>query len=213
MTDRRGTRARRLLPVFTTVAAAALLLACGSTVPTASPLPSLPPAPAATPTEVPDTFDVPSFTPETDPPDPTDSDTGSPGTPPCDADAVKASHGLIESDGDDRTTEVVLVAADTCSVDAYPELALEDSRGHVLAHADAAGAGAIDLVGGAAYTPEVRLSNCCLDVALPVAIRIAHGGASIVVTGDSFPDPDNLPPCVHQDAPPVLSGTGWAPKA
>ncbi|HJP89392.1 MAG TPA: hypothetical protein VJ850_10195 [Candidatus Limnocylindrales bacterium] len=211
MTDRRGTPGPRLLLGLAVVAT--LLVACSTTAPSPSPLPSLPPAPAATPTDVPDTFDIPSFTPETDPPEPTDTDTGSPGTPPCDIDAVKASHGLIDSDGDDRTTEVVLVAADTCSIDAYPELSLADSKGHVVAQADAAGAGAIDLVGGVAYTTEVRVSNWCIDVAPPVAIRIAHDGASIVVTGDSFPDPDNLPPCVHQDAPPVLSGTAWAPKA
>jgi len=195
------------------MAAATLVVACSTTAPSPSPLPSLPPPPAATPTEVPDTFDVPSFTPETDPPEPTDSDTGSPGTPPCDIDAVKASHGLIDIDGDDRTTEVVLVAADTCSVDAYPELALVAPGGKAIAHADAAGAGAIDLVGGVAYTSEVRISNWCGDVAFPVEIRIVHDGSSIVVTGDSFPDQDNLPPCVHQDAPPVLSGTAWAPKA
>jgi hypothetical protein len=212
MTDRRRMRGPGLLAAFATLAAA-LLLACGSTVPTASPLPSLPPLPAATPTEVPDTFDIPSFPPETDPPEPTDNDTGSPGTPPCAIDAVKASHGLIESDGDDRTTEVVLVAADTCSVDAYPALVLADANGKALVRAGEAGAGAIDLVGGVAYTSEVRIANWCLDAAFPVEIRVLHGAAAIRVTGDSFPDQDNLPPCVHQDAAPVLSGTGWTPKS
>ena len=83
----------------------------------------------------------------------------------------------------------------------------------MVVRADAAGAGAIDLVGGVAYTSEVRVSNWCVDAAFPVEIRIAHNGHAIVVTGDSFPDDANLPPCVHQDADPTLSGTAWTPKS
>jgi hypothetical protein len=195
------------------LAAALILAGCSTAVPTASPLPSLPPAPSALPTEAEDTFDIPSLVPDTDPPEPTDNDTGSPGTPACEVGSVKASHGLIESDGDDRTTEVVIVAADTCSVDAYPALLLEASDKQLLVHAAAAGAGAIDLVGGVAYTSQVSISNWCIDAAFPVEIRIEHEGSAIVVTGDSFPDDANLPPCVHQDAHPVLNATAWAPKA
>jgi hypothetical protein len=142
----------------------------------------------------------------------TPDDTGSAGTPPCAIDGLKASHGITEADADDRTTEVVLVAADTCSVDAYPTVRLVDSDGKVLAAGGPAGAGAIDLVGGVAYTSEVRLGNWCVgEPGYPVELRIDHAGSAIVVTGDSFPDEVTLPPCVHEDADPTLTASGWQP--
>lgn len=192
---------------------AMLLSACGTPVPTPSPLPSIAPAPSPLPTEVPDTFDIPSFTPETDPPEPSDTDTGSPGTPACAVDALKASRGITEVDGDDRTTEVVLVAADTCSIDAYPTLLLQDADSNIVVAANPAGPGGIDLVGGVAYSSEVRLGNWCLDEpSYPVSIGILQGIQTLLVTGDSFPEEGDLPACLHEDADPVLSGTAWSPK-
>lgn len=202
----------RVLPVVgVLLVAGASLAACGSTLP-ATALPSLPPVTAAPPSEPVETFEIPSFEPETDAPEPTDSDTGSPGTPPCERAELKASRAITEVDADDRTTEVVLVAAATCSVDAFPELVLRDADGRVLVTAGSAGPGGTDLVGGVAYTSQVRLSNWCLDEpAYPVTIGIVHAAATILVTGDSFPDEGDLPPCVHEDADPVLSGTAWQP--
>ena len=145
-------------------------------------------------------------------PEPSDTDTGAPGTPPCDISALKASRGITEVDADDRTTEVVLVAADTCSVDADPTLLLQDGDGNVLVAASPGGPGGIDLVGGVAYTTLLRLSNWCLgEPAYPVRIGITHAARTLLVTGDSFPDDGDLPPCVHEDADPVLTGTAWAP--
>jgi hypothetical protein len=214
MTDRRATRAR-FLPAAAALLAATLVAGCGDVLPTSSfgmPLPATSgpivatPAPTAPPVETaaPITFE----------PEPTDFDTGSPGTPPCDIHALKASRGITEADADDRVTEVVLVAADTCSIDAWPRLVLEDSGGKVLVEADPGGQGGIDLVPGVAYTSEVRLSDWCLgDPAYPVEIRISHAGTAIVVSGDSFPDEGDLPPCAHEDSKPVLSATAWAPKS
>jgi len=200
--------------MLTMLAAAAIgVAACSSPLPTPSPLPSLPSAPPASPTEVPDTFDIPSFAPETDPPEPTDLDTGSPGTPPCAIEDLKASRGITEVDSDDRTTEVVLVAAGTCSVDAFPTLLLEDADSNIIVAANAGGPGGIDLVGGVAYSSEVRLGNWCLgDPSYPVSIGILQGIGTLIVTGDSFPDEGDLPPCLHEDADPVLSGTAWQPS-
>jgi hypothetical protein len=217
MHDRR--QRRRPTPILPVVAvglalllaAAASLAACGSTLP-ATPLPSLPPATPAPPTEPVETFEVPSFEPETDAPEPTDTDTGSPGTPPCAVGELKASRGITEADADDRLTEVLLKSAATCSVDAFPTLVLRDSDGRVLVSAEAGGTGGTDLVGGVAYTSQVRLSNWCLgEPAYPATIGIVHGTATLLVTGDSFPDEGDSPPCVHGDADPVLTGTAWQP--
>ena len=151
---------------------------------------------------------------ESDAPDPTDSDTGSPGTPPCEIEELKASRGITEVNADERITEVVLVSAGTCSIDAFPTLLLEDAKHRILVAANAAGTGGIDLVPGVAYSTEVRLSNWCLgEPDYPVSIGILHGIGTLSVTGDSFPDEGDLPPCVHEDVDPALSGTGWAPRS
>lgn len=213
MNDRRHRRSAipPLLVLAVLLAAGAGLAACDAL--PATPFPSLPPAtPAPTATEIatPEPTMVP---PESLEPEPTDTDTGSAGTPPCAGDELKASRGITAVDGDERVTEVVLVAAETCSIDAWPTLLLEDGRDKVLVVANATGAGGIDLVGGVAYTSEVRLSNWCLgEPSYPVSIGIVEGVATVLVTGDSFPDEGDLPACLHQDADPVLSGTAWAPS-
>jgi hypothetical protein len=167
------------------------------------------PAPATpTPTATPPTA-TPTLLPL-----PTETGAASPGTPACLIEDIKASRGITVVDADDRVTEVVLVAAATCSVDAWPTLLLEDANQNILVAANAAGTGGIDLVEGVAYTSEVRLANWCLgDPAYPVSIGILEGIQTLLVTGDSFPDQGDLPPCVHQDADPVLSGTAWTPKS
>ena len=202
-------RPRRALPLAV-VAVAAFLAACGQA--TSTPTPTATPAPAtiSPPTAAPTATPVEA----TASPDPTAIDTGSPGTPACAIEDLKASRGITEVDGDDRTTEVVLVAAGTCSVNAWPTLLLEDADSNILAAANAGGTGGIDLVPGVAYTSTVRLSNWCLgEPSYPVRIGILQGIGTLLVTGDTFPDEGDLPPCVHQDADPVLSGTAWAPKS
>lgn len=212
MHDRR--QRRHPIPVLPLLAvligAGGMLAACSSTAPTAT-LPSLRPPTAAPPSEPIDTLGLPSFDPETDAPEPSDTDTGSPGTPPCAIGELKASRGITEVAGDERSTEVVLVAAGTCSVDAFPTVVLRDADGGILVEAKAGGTGGIDLVGGVAYTSVIRLSNWCLgEPEYPVSIGVRQGGATLAVTGESFPDEGDLPACVHEDADPALSATAWA---
>jgi hypothetical protein len=202
----------RVLPLLAVLLlAGASFGACGSTTPSAT-LPSLRPATAAPPSEPIDTLGLPSFDPETDAPEPSDTDTGSPGTPPCAVGELKASRGITDADADDRVTEVLLKSAGTCSVDAFPTLLLRDADGRVLVRSAAGGTGGTDLVGGVAYTSQIRLANWCLgEPAYPVTIGIVQGTATLLVTGDSFPDEGDPPPCVHEDADPVLTGTAWQP--
>lgn len=217
MTHRRGTPAagpagRGLAAGLAIAAVATLVLACGDAAPPASGFATVVAGTAAPPSEPEDTFPVFSFVPESEPPEPTDTDPGSPGTPPCLLAELKASRGITEVDADDRVTEVLLKAAGTCSVDAFPTLLLRDADGKTLVTGTAGGTGGIDLVGGVAYTSQVRLSNWCLgEPALPVRIGIRQGDDTLFVTGDSFPDEGDPPPCAHDDAPPVLTGTAWAP--
>ena len=205
---------RRSSTLALAVAGASLLLAaCGTAVPTASPLPVLPTAAAPTigePATVPPTMVVE----ESEAPEPTFTDTGAPGTPPCGIDELKASRGITQVEGDERVTEILLVAAGTCSVDAFPTLFLQDDGGMKLVMADAAGPGGIDLVGGVAYVSAIRLSNWCLvgDPAYPVSIGIKHATGTLMVTGDSFPDEGDLPACLFQDSEPLLAATAWQPR-
>lgn len=212
MTNRRGAGAApRPAATIALVATLTLLVtACGTATPTASPLPVLPTAAPRTAAELtPEPTPVPA---ESEPPEPTDDDIGTPGTPPCPINELKASHGSTQVDADDRVTELVLVAAGTCSIDAWPELVLEDGRGKLLISAPAGGQGGIDLVGGVAYTSQVRLSNWCLgDPSYPVTIGIIHGVQTLKVSGDSFPEEGALPACAHEDADPELTGTAWQP--
>lgn len=144
-------------------------------------------------------------------PQPTPVDTGSAGTPPCAPADLKASHGLVEDAGDVRLTEVVLVSATTCSVDEFPTLRLRDPSGAELAIAPALGPGAIDLVPGVAYTSQVTLADWCLaEPAYPLGLAIAIDEAELPVTGDSFPEEGNLPPCAG-GGPPILEGSAWTP--
>jgi hypothetical protein len=197
MLDRRGLAA---LPL------AFALLACN-------------PAPAATPAATtaaptstpPSATSQPTIPPATEEPVPTPVDTGSAGTPACLLADLKASHGLVEGAAGSVLTEVVLVSATTCSVDAFPALALRDVTGDALVGAPSAGPGAIDLVAGVAYKSEVRLANWCApEPEFPVSLEIVMGSEELAVTGTSFPDDGDLPPC-NGEGGPVLEGTGWEP--
>lgn len=205
-------RRRRSVLLAAMSLAALVVVGCGEVLPTSSfgmPLPGTA-APRSDEPETPSPTLVPI---ESEAPEPSDTDTGSPGTPPCAIDELKASRGITQVEADERVTELVLVAAGTCSVDAYPTLLLEDARSRILVAANAGGPGGIDLVPGVAYTSGVRLANWCLaDPDYPVRIGILHGIETLLVTGDSFPDEGDAPPCVHEDADPVLSGTAWQPS-
>ena len=171
------------------------------------------PAPATSPVVTPGVTTPPigpaSAPPVTLAPLPTAADTGSAGTPPCEVADLKASHGLVEGAAGSRLTEVVLVSATTCSIDAYPALALRDADGDALLSGPAIGPGGIDLVPGVANISQVRLSNWCAPVPeFPLVLEIIVGGAELPVTGGSFPDDGDVPPC-NGDGGPILEGSAW----
>lgn len=143
-------------------------------------------------------------------PTPTAADTGPIGAPACAVANLKASHGLVEGAAGSLMTEVVLVSADTCSVDAFPALGLRDAAGTGLVGAPSTGPGLLDLVPGVAYRSEVRLANWCApEPDFPVTLVVLVGGADLTVTGDPFPEEGDLPPC-NGEVGPILEGTEWA---
>jgi len=205
MNNRRGRlRARVAASLPARLIAVALLatgvLACApaasSTAPAAAPTPT--PAAAATlpPTGRPIT------------PSPTPPATATTATTCAPAD-LKASHGLVEGAAGSRLTQVVLVSARTCSIDAFPALGLRDATDAALVGAPSSGPGRIDLVAGTAYSSNVRLANWCAALpAFPLTLEIVLGGAQLAVTGTSFPNDGDLPPC-NGSGGPILEGTAW----
>lgn len=146
---------------------------------------------------------------ETLAPLPTAADTGTAGTPPCAVADLKASHGLVEGAAGSRLTEIVLVSAATCSIDAYPALGLRDADGSALLGGPAIGPGGIDLVPGVANVSQVRLSNWCApEPAFPLSLEILIEGEGLPVTGGSFPEDGDLPPC-NGDGGPILEASAW----
>ncbi len=199
--DRRG---HASVPVAAPLALVltALLAACG-TAPTVPPTssttgPSTGPVTAA-PTALPPTTEAPSA--------PAPSVTS--GAPACSAADLKASHGLVEGAAGSRLTEVVLVAAVTCSIDLFPTLGLRDADGTAVVGGVAGGAGSLDLSPDASYTSNVRVANWCVNEPdFPVSLQIRVGGEELTVTGSSFPEDGDPPPC-SGEGPPILEGGPW----
>ena len=195
MLDRRGITCALVLAVG--------VLGCAPT-PVATISPTGPATPAATP----------SVGPTVTPPLPTDSPTLVPtaaaGAAACEVADLKATHGPIEGAAGSRLTTVVLVAAIRCSIDAFPALGLRDVNGAILVGAPADGPGRIDLSPDASYESNVRVGNWCADEpAFPVELRIVTDGGELAVTGGSFPEAGDLPPC-NGDGAPILEATSWA---
>ena len=203
--DRRG---HRTVPVAAPLAllATALLAACGTT-------PTAPPGPTTAPPSVPATAAPtipPATTPATLPPTAPPASTTS-GAAACTASDLKASHGLVEGAAGSRLTEVVLVAGVTCSVDLFPTLGLRDANGAALVGGVAGGAGRLDLSPEVSYTSSVRVANWCVtDPAFPVVLGIRLGAEELAVTGSSFPEEGDLPPC-NGEGGPILEAGAWTP--
>ena len=118
----------------------------------------------------------------------------------------------MEGAAGSRIAEVVLVAGVTCSIDAFPTLGLRDANGAALVGGVASGQGRIDLSPDTSYTSNVRLGNWCApDPAFPLVLEIRLGAEELAVTGSSFPEEGDLPPC-NGDGGPILEGTGWAER-
>lgn len=200
MADRRGdARPRAAAPILVAIFLLALS-ACTST-PSASPTPE--PSVAVSL--------APSLPPETSVP--TEVVTAPPtevaAAPACTAADLKASHDIVEGAAGSRLTTVVLVAQSTCSIDLYPAMGLRDSNGAELVGSTSAGAGRIDLDPDLSYSSSVRLANWCNpEPSFPLALVVRVGGDEVPVTGSSFPDQGDMPPC-NGSGGPVLEAAPW----
>jgi uncharacterized protein DUF4232 len=174
------------------------------------------PAVTASPTAAPTpTFTSPPTIAPSGPPtiEPIASATTATSAPACTADDLKASHGPVEGAAGSRLTTVVLVAQVGCSIDAYPAVGLRDANGAVLVGGVAGGPGRIDLDPNGSYESAVRFGNWCgTDPAFPLTIDLRIGGGEVAVTGSSFPDEGDMPPCTGGGGP-VLEAGAWAPSA
>ncbi|HXG25357.1 MAG TPA: hypothetical protein VNL94_00675 [Candidatus Binatia bacterium] len=133
---------------------------------------------------------------------------------PCTAADLKASHGLVEGAAGSVLTEVVLVAAVTCSIDAFPLFGLRDANGAALIGGASGGPGRIDVSPDASYTSGVRLANWCQpEPAFPLELVIRIGSDELVVTGGSFPEEAaGMPPCSGESSAPLLEGSAWTKR-
>lgn len=204
MHDRRGPDSRPVAALFLVVVAG-FLAACGPLTPTAPPVESTtgPSTPAITA--------VPSLPPPTTVPATAPTSTAAAGTPACTAADLKASHGLVEGAAGSRITEVVLVTASACSIDTFPTLGIRDAGGAAIVGGIAGGSGRMDLSPDVSYTSEVRIANWCApDPSFPLTLELRLGAEEKPVTGSSFPEEGDLPPCNSTGAP-VLEAGAWTP--
>ena len=132
------------------------------------------------------------------------------GAAACTVADLKASHGLVEGAAGSRLTTVVLVAQVACSIDAFPAFGLRDAGGAALVGGTAGGSGTIDLDPNASFQSDVRLGNWCApDPAFPLELRLKIGADEVAVTGSSFPEQGDMPPC-NGDGGPILEAGAWA---
>ena len=178
------------------------LVACSPT-PSATPSGTSPVAPTTAPTL------LPTETPASPTTTPTELATGISGAPPCTAANLKASHGIVEGAAGSRLTSVVLVADVTCSVDAFPAFGLRGADGTELLGSAAGGPGRIDLDPHASYESAVSFGNWCgTDPAFPLSLELRIGAEEVTVTGSSFPDEGDMPPC-NGGGGPLLEAGAW----
>lgn len=92
-------------------------------------------------------------------------------------------------------------------------MGLRDANGAELVGSTAGGAGRIDLDPNASYSSEVRFANWCdPDPASPVALVLRIGADEVGVTGSSFPEVGDMPPCNGAGGPRLEAGAwGAAP--
>jgi hypothetical protein len=198
---RGGARTRAAAP-FLAVVLVLSLVACSST-PTAAPTAGPTLAPAATPTLAPTETATPATQAVTPPP------TTISAAAPCTAADLKASHDLVEGAAGSQFTTVVLVAASRCSTNTFPAMGLRDANQRELVGSTAGGTGRIDLDPNASYTSAVRLANWCNpDPTFPLSLVVRIGAEEVAVTGSSFPDQGDMPPC-NGGGGPVLEAGQW----
>jgi hypothetical protein len=135
--------------------------------------------------------------------------TGISAAPPCAAADLKASHDLVEGAAGSRLTTVVLVAASTCSVDLFPAMGIRGGDGTQLVGSTSTGSGRIDLHPDVSYSSAVRFANWCgLEPESSLSLVIRVGPDEVPVTGGSYPEPGDMPPC-NGGGGPVLEAGQW----
>jgi hypothetical protein len=201
MADRRGSARTRAAAPFL---ASLFVLALGACAATPTAPPTQPPT-VAPPTE------QPTLLPSETAAQPTEAVTPAPTSlaagPGCTAADLKASHDLVEGAAGSRLTAVVLVAARKCSVDLYPVLGLRDAESTELVGSTTSGPGRLDLDPDVSYSAEVRFANWCgPDPNFPLELVIRLGTEEVGVTGSSFPEVGDMPPCNGVGGPRLESG-------
>ena len=206
MADRRGRiRARAAAPLVAAAFTFALLACAPSPPATPTPAPTATPFATITATMIP-TQSAASPSPTLLP---SPAGTGISGAQPCTASQLKASHGIVEGAAGSRLTEVVLVASESCSVDAFPAFGIRDANGAELVGSVAGGPGRIDLDPDASYQSALRFANWCgTDPTFPLSLVLRVGAEEVDVTGSSFPDEGDLPPC-NGGGGPLLEAAAW----
>ena len=188
------------------LAIVAVLTACSS-----APSPT-----AAPPSPMPVVTAAPSIAASVAPPSvaPTPSappaETQASGAAQCEPADIKVSHGRVEGAAGSIFTTVQLVAANRCAVDLFPAFGLRDANGAVMVGGVAGGSGRIELTAGAAYESNVRLANWCADEPdFPLTFELIVAGATETVTGGSFPEEGDVPPCNGEEARRILEASSW----
>jgi hypothetical protein len=203
MADRRALSRMRVAASFPVLCLALAAAACS---PAASPATSAVPTEAATPgvTAVPTQTSAPSSVAPTAP-------EATSGTAACTARDLKASHGIVEGAAGSRLTTVVLTDSVECAIDAFPAFGIRDTHGAELVGSVAGGTGRIELNPDVSYQVDVRFANWCGgDPAFPLKLELRIGAEEVEVTGPSFPEQGDMPPCNGSNGPELESGA-WEP--
>lgn len=203
MADRGGSARTRAAAAILVSSVAVGVVACSAT-PSVAPLTT----PTVLPTEAPAAS--PSATAATSTEAPTPEPTSGTAMPGCGAADLKASHDLVEGAAGSRLTTIVLTAATTCWVDLYPALGIRDATGTQLVGSTTTGVGRIELDPDVTYSTDVRFANWCdPEPRFPLALVIRIGPEEVAVTGSSFPDVGDMPPCNGVGGP-RLESDPWA---
>jgi len=143
------------------------------------------------------------------------AETQATGAAQCEPADIKVSHGRVEGAAGSIFTTVVLSPGFACSVDLHPAFGLRDANGAILVGGAAGGSGRIDLDPELTYETNVRLANWCADdPEFPLRFElILGGGATEEVTGGSFPEEGDVPPCNGAGAGRILEAGQWEAAA
>ncbi len=189
----------------------AALAACSST-PSATPAPPSPTPVVTAAPSIAASLAPPSAAPTPSAPP---AETQATGAAQCEPADIKVSHGRVEGAAGSIFTTVVLSPGFACSIDLYPAFGLRDADGAILVGGAAGGSGRIDVDPELSYETNVRLANWCADdPEFPLRFElILSGGATEEVTGGSFPEEGDIPPCNGEGSRRILEAGQWEAAA